>query len=418
MVTPPIGPTPNYPGASIWGPHPKATRPQERTSSNSETDPSVAIHDSNELIGRAQQAVQEAQAEASASIQHIQDGYQEQSQAENVKSEDVLQKQRLHGYEALRDLKRSQEAELSRVRREGETNLSQSNEYCRDTLYKTSERGDAGLKDLQLKQFQQQSFADTSGKMLLDQTKSNHAKQVDELKQSQDEQVEQLTAAQHDQMEKLKEGTEAASLQETAKFQGDYKHVMDEDQRVIGNLQNEASEQIKNIRQDTAQKLAAYGARQNDPFYKMMDMNAELRDEGDHFVLTANIPSHEQQHVSVQVQGNTIVLSGNRRNEEKLDLGEGRARGTSAYQSFQESFPLSWPVEKNQLTKEFQGDTLTITVPKANGFAYHDQYQAPEPKRARVERPQFPGNLPLPEPVAQNTNPDGTRKSPRGGTLA
>ena len=81
-------------------------------------------------------------------------------------------------------------------------------------------------------------------------------------------------------------------------------------------------------------------------------------------MLTATIPEHEQKHVPVSVKGNQLVLSGYRRNEEKLELEPGRSQGTNAFQSFLETFPITWPVDANKMTREFEGISSPCGSPR------------------------------------------------------
>src|SRR5262249_35828266 len=83
------------------------------------------------------------------------------------------------------------------------------------------------------------------------------------------------------------------------------------------------------------------------------------------------------------------------RNEEKLELDHGASASTSAYQSFSQSFPLSYPVQAKQLRKDFDGDELIVTVPKMPEYANRPVKTLPKPERAKLDRPRFPENLPL-----------------------
>jgi HSP20 family molecular chaperone IbpA len=354
-----------------------------------------ATREANEQITRANQAVKEAQKQADASLEHVRDSFDQERSIESTRNEDSLAKQQMKGYEELREMKRMQDAELHRVRREGEDALKKSTEYYRDSVYQNTQKSEEDLRQLQAREAREANFVKTSGMTEVDLAKSEQARKIEDLKRSQEEQFQAISEASKAQYEQMKTNTLTSSERETAEFQKNYQATVEGDQKSIAMLNHTANQQIKQIRQDTAQKLAAYSSRQSDPFYKMMDMNAKLQDTGDGFMLTATIPTHEQDHFSVQVHGNELVISGTRRNEEKLDLGPGRSRGTSSYQSFTESFPLPQAVDKGQLTKEFDGDTVTIRVPKAAVNSYEPHKSTYKPERLRAERPQFPGNLPV-----------------------
>jgi HSP20 family molecular chaperone IbpA len=209
----------------------------------------------------------------------------------------------------------------------------------------------------------------------------------------------------------MKDASAEANQRAQQHFQDKFKHTVQEQANVIDGMENRASQQIRSIRKDTSEKLAAYSSRQSDPFYRMKEVGARLHDEGDAFVLTATIPDYEQKHVNVTIRGNQIVISGYRNNEEKLEESPGHVLGTNSFQSFEESFPLNWPVNAKELTREFHGDRLIARVPKQGQYAKPGPYQGPKPAKARVEPPHFPPNI----HVAENESPKEDAPSKKNG---
>jgi HSP20 family molecular chaperone IbpA len=355
---------------------------------------------------RAEQSVEQAELAANHELDQVRDQYASRSEMETARQEDAIEKQKNKGYERLRELKRAQEAEIHRVKREGERDLQKTSDYYRDTLYKSLRKGEGDLAELKQRQAREMNYVDQSGKLDNETAKTEQARKLAELKEDQEHQYQDLNSQAIAKYQKMKTDTEAANQRASEHFQEQYASTLSSDQTSYDNLQRKANSQLNSLRDETSQKLAAYENRQSDPFYKLKDLGAELHEYEDKFVLTASIPAHEQKHVSVSVKGNQLMISGNRRNEEHLDLGPGRSKGSASYESFEESFPLSWPVDRNQLKKEFHGDKLIVTVPKQNAFAFKDVYKAPAPARLRAERPHFPGNLPTPESVSKSPDDD------------
>ena len=124
----------------------------------------------------------------------------------------------------------------------------------------------------------------------------------------------------------------------------------------------------------------------------------KLVEKQDHFLLTALVPEHEQKKIQVIIRGNELVLSGQRKNQEKIELSQGHSRSTSSYQSFHESLPLTYPVDELRLSKRFEGDLLIVEIPKRNSFD-PNKTQAVKGRQSSEEtvmavRPDFPSNLP------------------------
>jgi HSP20 family molecular chaperone IbpA len=398
MSSTPVGPnsTPlNYPGTS----RPKA---QARVSSSDTPNAAASAteREAQQRIASAQQNVTDAQNQASQQLDQVKDQYNFTLENETAREDDAIEKQRLKGYEALRDLKRQQEAEMHKTKAEGERELTKLSDYYRDTTYAAHRKGDADLNEIKSAQGREMEHDTKSGQLDSVMAKSEQDRKLADLRETQQTQYNQLYKESADKYEQLKAKTIVESERANEHFQGNYKATIEQDQKALDILSGKANSEITQLRTETSQKLAAYGDRQGDPFYKLKDLGAALHEDGDKFTLTARIPAHEQEHVNVSISGNHLIVSGARRNEEKLDLGPGRSKSSASYQTYQESFPLSWPVEKNQLMKEFHGDTLVVTVPKSGPFAKLDTPKSEEPPpRLRAERPHFPGNLPTAQSV-------------------
>jgi HSP20 family molecular chaperone IbpA len=406
MSTSPVGPNSAPRPISVtspFGPHPRS-KTEARMSSNGAGDTPDAIaasteRDAQQRISQAQQNVTEAQTESNRELDQVHDQYSNRLEAETSREDDAIEKQRLKGYEALRNLKRQQEAEMHKTKEEGEREQAKLSNYYRDSNYATYRKGQADLDGLKATQGREMEHSSKSGNLDFTTAKADQDRKLADLRETQEHQFNALHTDSVDKYEKMKEQTIAANERANEHFQGTYKATLDQDQKSIDLLEGKANSEITQIRSDTSQKLAAYQERQGDPFYKLKDLGATLHEDGDKFVLTAKIPRHEQDHVNVSVSGNNLIVNGARRNEEKLDIGPGRMKSSASYQTYQESFPLPWPVDSHQLMKEFHGDTLIVTVPKQNQYAMKEPYKAPEPARLKAERPHFPGNLPTSESV-------------------
>src|SRR5262245_52217884 len=113
MASSPIGPpSPGTSGNSVWNGSSKSNANQRSAEADAA---SQATRDANDQISRAQHAVQEAQHDADVMLEHTREGFEQQEQNQTAKNEEAIAKQKLKGYEELRDLKRRQQAELNQV---------------------------------------------------------------------------------------------------------------------------------------------------------------------------------------------------------------------------------------------------------------------------------------------------------------
>jgi len=357
--------------------------------------PSQAQRDAQARIAETHRQVQEAERDMSRGLEQLREQHEKQSVIESDRQEQALENQRAKGYEAIRDAQRSQQAELARIRREGEKQVSDLKTFYRDAIYGTEKRGRDDLRELQNRQTAETAYQMKNFQAERADTEAAQAKQNERFRAEKDAKLEQAADTYRKEYERIKANSNLQNEQAETRFLEQHEQVLKKNSEILDHLNSRATAQLTEIREDTSHKLSAYAERQNDPFYKLVDIDAEIFDSGDAYILTASIPDHEDRHLTATMKGNHLVVSGYRRNEEKLDLGSGITKSTSAYQSFNESFPLPLPVDAKQLRREIRDGELIVTVPKLNPNLVRESTapKAPPPEKARVERPRFPENL-------------------------
>jgi len=91
-----------------------------------------------------------------------------------------------------------------------------------------------------------------------------------------------------------------------------------------------------------------------------------LQDEGDHYVVTANLPGSSQDSISVNLDGRRLRISSRSQGREKQTADNGQLISQERYASnIQQAFTLPGPVEAAGMKTEFHDGILTVTVPKA-----------------------------------------------------
>ncbi len=401
---PPLGP-PSLSGTAPSGKG--AARGDSRlTGDKSSTASAVAAEsETARRIEQSQAQLRDAARDADVQLTHAKEQSDQALASETDRSAQAIEDQRTRGYSELRDLKRRQEAELNRVKREGERDLQNTHNFYEDENQKALHEGERQLRDSLSRQALMNQTEDGSAKLQHTEAREMQRNRLEALKATQDSQFAELSEAQAKHLEQAR-ATSLQSRENTdALFEKEYQNTVSTHQATLDRLNRDASRELNQLKTDTAQKLSAYSSRQNDPFYKLVDLGAALEEDDHGFVLRASIPEHERERLNVNVQGDRLILSGYRRNEEKLDLGPGRAQTTASYQAYTESFPLPWPVDARGMSKEFDGDQLVVRLPKKNEFSKAPTYQKAAPERAKAERPRFPGNLPGAAAAPKNSKP-------------
>lgn len=110
-----------------------------------------------------------------------------------------------------------------------------------------------------------------------------------------------------------------------------------------------------------------------DEFWSVPTMDRQLRDEFQfmpafkveeeqgHYVIMVETPGVSRDELSVEVIDNQIVVSGERRQENKKDESGSEQR----FERFQRSFVLPSGIDSGRIEAQYQDGMLKLTVPKA-----------------------------------------------------
>lgn len=392
---PPSSGTPKFPTPSVTAPGPKSTRGSETQARSSHQEyADRAETDAKRRIIEVQREVDQAQQNASKQLDRIHDDYIREASAEEARAGANLESQRSENYRELRDLQRAHQKELKRVRREGDQELDKVGKYYRETTYQTQRQGEQKIDELRAIHARQSEHERKQAEFEAEMVQSQYQARVKDLQEQKEKGFQEMAAATEGNYTKLRERSVQAYEDAQERFENQYKNTVKNQQEVIAKAEDTVAKRLHALREDSARKLTAYSERNQDPFYRMVDVQADVWETGDAYILTARIPDHEQKNISVSVRGDQITISGSRNNSEKLELGPGRSATTSSYQTFSESFPIHWPVEAKSLRREYDGEKLTVTIPKKKAYEERWPFQAKAPERAKMERPKFPDNLP------------------------
>jgi HSP20 family molecular chaperone IbpA len=357
-----------------------------------------AEEEAEKKISAARDRVKHVVSESETEVNQIRDDYTRRSDAERLRTEGALANLQDRTYSSIVDQKRKADAEQNRVKKELEKELLNQKtafDIQKNTLDVAHKKD---LNSTQLKNANEKNFQEKLGKETIADLTNRQNQELEIRSVNHSETMSGLTNKSKSQQESLKQNTQKALEEATEHYQSGYERVLNEQNQSLSRLGRETKNQLDETRLKTEHRLAQYQTRQNDPFYKLVDLKMKLSENEETFRLTAIIPEHEQKKIQVTVRGNELILSGKRSNQERLELGEGKSRSTSSYQTFHESVPLTYPVNERGLQKRFEGDVLIVDIPKRKN-SYEPSQTPPKGRVSREEtvmaiRPQFPSNIP------------------------
>jgi len=89
----------------------------------------------------------------------------------------------------------------------------------------------------------------------------------------------------------------------------------------------------------------------------------DILEDNDQIVIKADLPGLKQEDIHIDLTGDTLTLSGERRFEDEQNK-DNYVRVERVYGPFQRSFQLGVPVDADRVTASYRDGILTIRLPK------------------------------------------------------
>lgn len=90
----------------------------------------------------------------------------------------------------------------------------------------------------------------------------------------------------------------------------------------------------------------------------------DLSERESEFLIKADLPGVRKEDVKIQVEGNTITISGERL-EESEEGDSKKHRSEAFYGSFLRSFSLPQKIDEEKVSAQFKEGVLRVTIPKS-----------------------------------------------------
>jgi len=107
-------------------------------------------------------------------------------------------------------------------------------------------------------------------------------------------------------------------------------------------------------------------------------IRTDIQDKGDHYLLEADLPGIKKEDIQIEVDGDTLTIQAQRRNESQEKDEEGRyVRCERSYGGFSRSFDIS-AIKTDQIHAKYENGVLTLELPKK-------EPAAPTSRRLEIE---------------------------------
>ena len=110
----------------------------------------------------------------------------------------------------------------------------------------------------------------------------------------------------------------------------------------------------------------------------LAQFRTDVTDEGDHYLLEADLPGFEKKDIQLDIQGNTLQIRAERRSKtEEKDKQDKVIHMERSYGSYTRSFDIA-AVDADGIKAKYENGVLQLTLPKK-------EKRAPEARRLEIE---------------------------------
>jgi len=96
-------------------------------------------------------------------------------------------------------------------------------------------------------------------------------------------------------------------------------------------------------------------------------MDIDIAEAGDKYVLKAEVPGIEKKDISVQIDGNTVMISANKEKSSEATEGGNVVRQERFWGHIQRSVTLASPIDQAGAKAVCENGVLVLTLPKLAG---------------------------------------------------
>ena len=94
-----------------------------------------------------------------------------------------------------------------------------------------------------------------------------------------------------------------------------------------------------------------------------IEPRVNIKDEGCAFVVEASVAGYDKDEINLEVEGDILTLSGNKKEDNKTEI-DGYRKKEFFCSSFKRAFSLSEDVQRENISADVKNGILTVNLPK------------------------------------------------------
>ena len=93
--------------------------------------------------------------------------------------------------------------------------------------------------------------------------------------------------------------------------------------------------------------------------------SCDISEDKDHYMVSFDMPGVKKEDIKIEVQGNNLVISGERQRELKQNDDESTLYYERAYGKFERTFVMPTTIQADRIEAHFENGVLNVALPKA-----------------------------------------------------
>jgi HSP20 family protein len=93
--------------------------------------------------------------------------------------------------------------------------------------------------------------------------------------------------------------------------------------------------------------------------------SCDIHEAKDHYLVSFDMPGVKKEDIKIEVQGNQLMISGERQREVREENGEAILRHERVYGKFERTFALPTSIDADKIEAYYENGVLNVALPKA-----------------------------------------------------
>lgn len=124
-------------------------------------------------------------------------------------------------------------------------------------------------------------------------------------------------------------------------------------------------QEISRLRNEISRLMESPDALSRSELFGGWSPPVDVAEDKDNFIVKAEMPGMKKEDIDISMEGNTLCICGERREEPEESAGAEMHRTERFYGRFQRNLTLPQPVEAGKIEARYKDGVLTIKLPKS-----------------------------------------------------